>query len=108
MVLAELPVDPQITYMYFSTFHWARLLGGYSGYPRYSSEVMDGWKAWPAAAALDHFRRAGATHVTYNCGLEERPWRCATALETLDNAPGLELVSRGLWQGKESRLYRFK
>ena len=37
--------------------------------------------------------------------MEERPWRCATAFETLDNAPGLErLMASGLWQGKESRL----
>ena len=108
MVLVELPVDPQISYMYFSTFHWAHLLGGYSGFPKYGYDLMEGWKAWPSAASLDFFRKAGATHLTYNCGMEERPWRCQTAFETLDNAPGLELLASGMWLGKEARLYRFK
>lgn len=108
MVLIELPVDPQISYMYFSTFHWASLVGGYSGFPKYTENLMDGWKAWPSPTALDYFRRTGATHLTYNCGMEDRPWRCATAFETLDNAPGLELLASGLWQGKEARLYRLK
>ena len=94
--------------MYFSTFHWAHLVGGYSGFPKYSHDLMEGWKAWPAPSAIDFFRRTGATHLTYNCGLEDRPWRCATAFETLDNAPGLELIASGLWQGKESRLYRLR
>lgn len=108
MVLVELPADPQITYMYFSTFHWARLVGGYSGYPKYTENLMEGWKRWPDPASLDYFRKTGATHLTYNCAMEERPWRCAAAFETLDNAPGLELMASGLWLGKEARLYRLK
>lgn len=108
MVLVELPVDPQIDYMYFSTHHWARLVGGYSGFPRYSTSLMDGWKAWPSPASIDFFKRAGATHLTYNCALEERPWRCATALDMLDAQPGLERLASGLWQGKETRLYRLR
>jgi hypothetical protein len=108
MVLIELPAEPQITFMYFSTFHWANLMGGYSGFPKYSDYLMEGWKTWPSAHALDVFRRGGATHLTYNCALEERPWRCAAAFETLDAAPTLELMASGLWQGKEARLYRIK
>ena len=30
----------QVDYMYFSTCHWARLLGGYSGFPRYSVNLI--------------------------------------------------------------------
>lgn len=108
MVLAELPPDPQIDYMYFSTFHWARLAGGYSGFPRYSSSLMDGWKAWPSPASIEFFKKAGATHLTYNCALEERPWRCATALDMLDAHPGLERIASGLWEGNETRLYRVR
>jgi hypothetical protein len=108
MVLIDLPPDPQIDYMYFSTYHWARLVGGYSGFPRYSTSLMDGWKAWPAPASIAFFKQAGATHLTYNCALEERPWRCATALDMLDAHPGLERRASGLWQGKETRLYRLR
>ena len=108
MVLIELPVDPQIDYMYFSTSHWARLVGGYSGFPRYSFMLREGWKAWPAPQSIDFFRRAGATHLTYNCALEPYPWRCGTALEMLDARPDLELMATGLWQGKPTRLYRLR
>src|SRR5438445_3311149 len=55
MVLVELPVDPQISYMYFSTFHWASLVGGYSGFPKYTENLMEGWKKWPAPVSLDYF-----------------------------------------------------
>jgi hypothetical protein len=109
MVLVELPLDRQADYMYFSTRHWARLVGGDSGYPRYTDALMDGWKAWPSPTAIDFFRKAGATHLTYNCGLEKhRPWRCAPALEVLDAHPGLEPLAAGKWEGKDARLYRIK
>ena len=32
MVLAEFPFEDAFDYIYFSTFHWARLVNGYSGY----------------------------------------------------------------------------
>jgi hypothetical protein len=108
MVLVELPVEHQVDYMYYSTRHWARLLGGYSGFPGYSATLMDGWKAFPSPAAIDFFRRAGATHLTYNCALEERPLRCAPTLEMLDGVPSLELVASERWERAEVRLYRFK
>ena len=108
MVLIELPVDRQIDYMYFSTRHWATLVGGYSGFPRYTTTLMDGWKAWPTPESIDFFRRTGATHLTYNCALEDRPWRCATALEMLGAHPGLEPLASSVWRGKDTRLYRLR
>jgi hypothetical protein len=109
MVLVELPVDRQADYMYFSTSHWAQLVGGDSGFPRYSDALMDGWKAWPAPTSIEFFRKAGATHLTYNCALEGwRPWRCAIALDMLDAHPGLEPLAAGKWEGKDTRLYRIK
>jgi hypothetical protein len=108
MVLAELPADHQVDYMYFSTAHWARLLGGYSGYPGYSDALLAGWNVFPSEAALDHFRRAGATHLTYNCALEQRKNRCAVVFESLDGSPALELIASERWEGAEVRLYRFK
>lgn len=108
MVLAELPVEHQVDYMYFSTRHWARLLGGYSGFPGYSPALTDGWKAFPSEAALEHFRRAGATHLTYNCAFEERQHRCATVFEFLDASPALELVASERWERADTRLYEIK
>jgi hypothetical protein len=108
MVLVEMPVERQIDFMYFSTRHWARLLGGYSGFPGYSATLMDGWKAFPSPASTGLFRRAGATHLTYNCALEERQNRCAAVFESLDGDPGLELVASERWERADVRLYRLK
>ena len=108
MVLVEMPVERQIDFMYFSTQHWARMLGGYSGFPGYSTAVMDGWKAFPSQAATEFFRRGGATHLTYNCALEERQNRCAVVFESLDGDPGLELVASERWERADVRLYRLK
>jgi hypothetical protein len=108
MVLVEMPVERQIDFMYFSTRHWARLLGGYSGFPGYSVTLMDGWKAFPSPTATGFFRLAGATHLTYNCALEERQNRCAAVFESLDGDPGLELVASERWERADVRLYRLK
>jgi hypothetical protein len=106
MVLVELPKEPQIEYMYFSTTHWARLLGGYSGYPGYSPALVEGWHAFPSAAAIDLFRRAGATHLTYNCAFEKRPDRCGPTINQLDANPALTLLASEPWEGTDVRLYR--
>jgi hypothetical protein len=108
MVLVELPSWAQVEYMYFSTAHWARLLGGYSGYPGYSSPLTEGWKTFPSSASIELFRRAGATHLTYNCALEKSLNRCPAVFEHLDGNPALELVARDRWEGADVRLYRFK
>jgi hypothetical protein len=109
MVLAEFPRDNHdIDYMYFSTRHWAHLIGGYSGYVPMPGDVMYGFQHFPEPGALARLRTFGATHVTYNCAFEPRPWRCDSALEALDNNPTLELVASERWQGKDVRLYRFR
>ena len=65
----------------------------------------DGWKAFPSPAATGAAPR-GATHLTYNCALEERQNRCAAVFESLDGDPGLELVASERWERADVRLYR--
>jgi hypothetical protein len=108
MVLVELPAWPQIEYMYFSTFHWARLLGGYSGYPGSSSLLTEGWKSFPSDTAIELFRRAGATHLTYNCALEKPESDCEGTMDQLDANPALEILASERWEGRDVRLYRIK
>jgi hypothetical protein len=111
MVLAEFPVtnDNDIAFMYFSTRHWARLVNGYSGffaesYLRYRDEV----RTFPSPAAVDAARRAGATHISFNCALEPRKYRCPRTFEALDANPRLEPLASGTWQGEGVVLYRFR
>jgi hypothetical protein len=94
--------------MYFSTRHWARLLGGYSGFAAYGDRLLAAWQQFPSAAGVDALRELGATHLTYNCAVEPRPWRCGPTLEALGANAALELVATEQWEGAEVRLYRIR
>jgi hypothetical protein len=110
MVLAEFPWEENAQdYMYFSTRHWARLLNGYSGsFPDAFIDLQKRLETFPAPDAIEAVRAAGATHVTFNCTLEPRKYRCLPTIDALDANPSLELVSGGRWEGDEVRLYRLK
>ena len=75
--------DDAFDYIYFSTFHWARLINGYSGFSpdsyiklQYSLEPI-----FPSDAAVDMLRQRGVTHLTINCAMyRRRNWDCDSAL----------------------------
>jgi hypothetical protein len=108
MVLVEFPRFHDVEYMYFSTRHWARMLGGYSGFIPVDDTLEQGLRTFPSAESLDRLRRRGATHLTYNCGLEQKQNRCAAVFEFLDSSPAVELVAWARWERAEVRLYRLK
>jgi hypothetical protein len=108
MVLVELPRSHDFDYMYFSTRHWAHLIGGYSGFMPIDDALEASLKAFPEPAAIDALHRRGATHLTYNCALETNRVRCEHTLELLEANPALELVAGERWEKAEVRLYRFK
>jgi len=107
-VLAEFPADHDIDFMYFSTVHWARLLGGYSGFTSYSGALLDARTTLPSAKSLATLKRLGATHLTYNCAFEPNADVCSRVTETLDRSSALEPVASSRWYGAEVRLYRFR
>ena len=109
MVLAELPEkDREIDYMYFSTRHWAHLLGGYSGFFPPLDEFNRAAGEFPSANAVAAFHRLGATHLTYNCAFETYKQRCAEVMSALDGNPSLQVVATGTWKSAPVVLYRFK
>jgi hypothetical protein len=108
MVLAEFPRFHDIDYMYFSTRHWAHLLGGYSGFIPVDARLEAALRAFPTPDGIGQLRALGATHVTYNCALEEKQGRCAAVFEALDGNPALELVAGERWERADVRLYRFR
>jgi hypothetical protein len=108
MVLVELPQHHDVDYMYFSTRHWAHLLGGYSGFFPTDDLLEQGLQAFPSAAGIDTLHARGATHLTYNCALETNRGVCAATLKQLDGNPALELVAHERWENGEVRLYRFR
>ena len=108
MVLAEFPMryDRNISYMYFSTTHWAKLINGYSGFlPKAFDGLQYALGAFPSPEALALARRHGATHVTVNCRFYGGDDACAPVLRDLDGSPGVRLLTRARWEGSEVRLY---
>jgi hypothetical protein len=109
MVLAELPEkDREIDYMYFSTKHWAHLLGGYSGFFPPLDDFNRAADGFPAQGAVAAFHRLGATHLTYNCAFEKDRNRCAEVFRQLDANASLQLVTAGTWHAASVALYRFR
>jgi hypothetical protein len=108
MVLVELPRFHDVDYMYFSTRHWAHLIGGYSGFIPADTKLEAALQAFPAPAAIAELHERGATHLTYNCGLETNRVRCESTLLQLEENPALDLVASERWEKAEVRLYRFK
>ena len=70
-VVAEFPVPPKnavpgpdARYTYMSTFHWKKLVNGYSGYyPPSYLQRLDGLQSFPDASSLEILRRTGVSYV---------------------------------------------
>ena len=107
-VLAELPTGREVDYMYFSTRHWGKLLGGYSGFIPRDDELTAAFMSFPAPQSIATLRARGATHLTYNCAFERSVERCRHNLAELAGNPHLEMMATEMWQGARAQLYRFK
>ena len=101
MVLVEFPRYHDVEYMYFSTRHWARMLVVYSGFIPYDDDVEQVLRTFPSAESLDRRRRRGATHLTYNCGLEEKA-SLRHGVRVPGGSPAVELVASGRWERRQS------
>jgi hypothetical protein len=111
MVLAELPmpVASTVAFMYFSTFHWARLINGYSGnFPAEYGDLKGEMDQFPTRPLLAQLRQRGATHITVNCRLFADRSKCAAALAAMDGMPELVRISSAQWEGAEVRLYELR
>lgn len=112
IVLAEFPfptrdIDRNLPYMYFSVWHGATMVNGYSGFiPPDLGEFTSGLAGFPGASSLARLRERGVTHVTVNCALARGP--CTPVLEACDAAPGLQFVSQARWEGSTVQVYRLR
>ena len=110
-VLAEFPMERQLDlddtrYMYFSIFHWNKLVNGYSGFaPPSHYHLLDAAKGFPSAAALQDLRSRGVKYVSVH-GAFYSPEDYRRIVGGLDARRDLTLVSAVPWEGSESRLYR--
>jgi hypothetical protein len=115
VVLAEFPMPApgvyefsEFVYVYFSSFHWSRLVNGQSGWlPPTYWELIDKTKTFPSDEAMDYLRRRGVEYITvhgafYPAGAREA-W-----LAAVEAREDLVLVSEARWEGSRSRLYRLR
>lgn len=114
-VIAEFPspgedVDgfSEFAYLYFSTFHWHKLLNGQSGWlpPSYREFVVYG-RSFPSDESVNFLKRRGVQYVTIH-GAFYAPERLPAVLEEVDARTDMELMTTAKWQGSESRLYRLR
>jgi len=111
VVLAEFPFGgsptrftPNVPFMYFSLWHWAPMLNGYSGHsPPGQVDFETAIASFPAPAAVELLRARGATHVTINCALYRGG--CEDLVAAVDALPAFRVVTSGKWNGAPVRLY---
>jgi len=111
-VLFEFPVHApadrfaeNLPYMYFSMWHWTRMVNGYSGFiPASYDTLLKGTSTFPDDGALDYLARTGVTHIAVHCRLWE-PEVCANTMERLDRTPRVRRLARANWYGAPATLY---
>jgi hypothetical protein len=111
VVLAEFPIggNPRgftanVPFMYFSLWHWAEMVNGYSGhYPPGQVDFEEALRPFPEPPTLDLLRTRGVTHVTVNCALYRGG--CDELLRKVDGMPDFRLVSSVRWEAQPVRLY---
>jgi hypothetical protein len=116
-VLAEFPMpvkDFDLTFethfMYFSTFHWHKLVNGDSGFfPPSYYELLEREQDFPSDAAIGYLKSRGVQYLTvHGAFYKGNPDRLLNTLAALDSRADMELVSAARWGGGESRLYRLQ
>ncbi|MPZ20350.1 MAG: hypothetical protein GEV06_20900 [Luteitalea sp.] len=116
-VVVELPMwlsgaDPQhdAEYEYYSTFHWQRLVNGYSGYyPRAYLDLMEQMRGFPSGASLEALHALGVDFIVVHLDkydpddlevlleeMDERP-EFFTAVATFPDYEGTARVYRLTW-----------
>jgi hypothetical protein len=94
--LFEFPISPKddLIYMYYSTFHWQRLVNGYSGFfpPSYIAAV-GAVANFPDEESINTIMAHKTRYLVVH-GERLRGARYATLIPELDRQPKLALVSR--------------
>ena len=108
-VLAEFPFPApedsprNMPYMYFSVWHWGRLINGYSGSsPRRHDPIARLVSTFPDPAGVEALRSLGPTHVTVNCALFVRG-DCQSLLDYLDHDAGHDARDSRTMAGRDRR-----
>jgi hypothetical protein len=111
-VVLELPLrSPDIflepVYMYFSTFHWHKLVNGYSGFgPPSYARMLDLVQEFPDEASIAELRLRGVNLIIVHGAVFERQEDYQRTVTAVDQNPDFELLGVYRWLFKDTRLYR--
>ena len=111
-VIFEMPlVNPDMAleplYMYFSTFHWRRLVNGYSGFsPRSRQQLVDMMETFPDDAGMAELRRREVDAIVVHGAFHRSTDAYRKLVEALDQRQDVVLVRTVKWNEHESRVYR--
>ena len=98
--------DNDAKYMYFSTWHWKRLVNGYSGtFPASYARLTASMREFPSHAALEHLKRMGVQDVVLH-GEFMQAESYDRMITALDGDGRVALVREFAGQPRPSRLYR--
>jgi hypothetical protein len=110
-VLLELPlIAPDVAlepvYMYFSTFHWHRLVNGYSGFsPPTYGRLLQRMTSFPDDDTMAELRDRGVDYVIVH-GAFYTPEKYRDLVAKLDERQDLHLDAVTRWELRDTRLYR--
>ena len=107
-ILVETPIvefeGGNMPFMYFSMWHWARMVNGYSGFiPQSYQDFYKEMLLFPDTSSIEALRRRGVTYVSVNCGLD-RPG-CDALMEAMRRDTHLRLTSSVSWNNHPVQLY---
>ncbi len=93
-------------FLYFSTFHWQRLVTGTSGYfPESFREAVRELRGFPSDRGMRFLQRRGVQFIVIDKGMcKAGDYEAATAF--LDADPRADLVKRITAAGQEGTIYR--
>jgi hypothetical protein len=112
-VIAEFPTASDETigwfdtrYLYFSTFHWRRLVNGNSGFfPPSNFTFMREMRSFPSVESLAYLESKQVDYViVHGAFMEPNVYSAVTA--TLDSSSTVSVVQRFKWEGREGSVYR--
>ena len=111
-VLLETPIPNDeifnIPYVYFSTWHFAKMVNGYSGFvPTSYTDFYKEMVFFPDTRSIAALRQRGVTNVTVNCGLGTflSPAECGTVMDAVRHDDRFRLMSSEQWNGHTVQLY---
>jgi hypothetical protein len=108
MPTSELSYPIDARYLYFSTFHWYRLVNGNSGhFPKSYVELTKREADFPSDQAIQYLKQRGVQYFTVH-GAFMDPGRYQSIVTALAKRTDVKLVAAAPWEGSESRLYELE